>query len=343
MKSVKRLFMSLLLMVSMMGVFGVTASAAVPKEVRMVSVNEKLTVSGAAKVVSSKKTVATTKKMSGLKWKVTAKRAGQTTLTMYNSKNKAVMKVYLLVQPKGYPSYDTKGLKLKIGQSARVKAKASKLCTVKYTSSNNKIASVSKNGLILGKKEGRVTIKVKIIYKKKIMKTYTKIVTVTKKSSSSTKPTNPTPTNPKPDVSDTPETDEPQTETEKKPEPVPVPQPKPQPTLDSITCEISQTVFTVGDVVDPDIVTMMGIYSDQTTKLLLDFTIDLDTTTAGKKNLTVTHLGSGKVFTFVVTVEPKAPVLEGITCEISKTTFTVGDKVDPSIVTMVGNYSDGSY
>ncbi len=161
-------------------------SSSIETSVKTLAVGKTWTISGYAKVTSSKTTVAKAAKKSKNTYKITAKKKGQTILTLYNSDGKAVKKVYLLVTNSGSFKYSTASLSLMAGRSKTVKATVQSGCSVKYSSSDKSVATVSSGGKIRAVASGKATITVKVSYKGKRIKTWKKKVTVTTDLSSST-------------------------------------------------------------------------------------------------------------------------------------------------------------
>lgn len=149
----------------------------------------------ATKLKSSKKDIVTLKKLSGGKYRVIARKMGETVITAYNKKGKIIEKVNLLVTKTNPFKYDSKKLTLKVGKSKKVTCKIYKGCTVKYATTNPKIVTVKKDGTIKAINKGKATIKVTVYYKKKVLKSYKKVVVVTGKASSAGNGNNNTGTN----------------------------------------------------------------------------------------------------------------------------------------------------
>ncbi len=180
---VKMLILSAMLVLSL-GCISTTASAAAKTSVMALKKGKTTTIKSTSKVTSSKKTVASAKKKSSTKYKITAKKAGKTTLKVYNKNGKLSQKIYLLVYTSKTMNYDTSAISLKKGSTKKVQATVPKGCTVKYSSSDKSIAKVNANGKITAVKKGTATIKAKVYYKGEKIKTYKKDVKVNAASSS---------------------------------------------------------------------------------------------------------------------------------------------------------------
>ena len=317
MKNLKKLFLGLFIAVSLMTLFSTTAFAEMKGAVEMVHVNEKVIVQGFSKITKNSKgniiSVKRQKKNSN-KWIITGKKAGQTSVILYDKKGKISGIMYVLVMPKNMPKFDSSTVELVKGKTLKIDAKYPKYCTLKYSSYNKKVATVSSTGKIKAVGIGRSFIRAELKYKGFSLKTFVKCIDVVKK-----------PTKKQPVAPAEPET-EPETE----------------PVIEQISYSLLKSTFLVGEEIDPSIIKGVGHYTDGTTKELSDFEIELDTSTPGDKVLTVTHIGSGISTTFNVTVEDNSePSLVQIYCTIEKAIFEVNEKVDSSITHMKGLYSDG--
>ncbi|MCD8104415.1 MAG: Ig-like domain-containing protein [Lachnospiraceae bacterium] len=166
--------------------FCAPVSAAATSSVKTLAVGKSYTVSGYAKVKSSKTTVAKAKKTSSGTYKITAIKKGRATLMLYNSKGKVTGKVYLLVTNSKSFQYNTTAISLMAGKTKKVKATVQSGCTVKYVTSDKSVATVNSNGKIRAVSSGTATISAKVYYKGKRVKTLKKKVTVTTDLSSST-------------------------------------------------------------------------------------------------------------------------------------------------------------
>ncbi len=156
--------------------------SAASSSVQTLEAGKSMSVSGFAKVESSKTKVAKTKKRSGTKYRVTALKKGRTTLRCYNKSGDLVQKIYLLVTGKNSFQYNTSSISLAVGGKKTVKATAQKGCTVKYKSTDTSVATVSSTGRIKAKSPGTAKICARFYYKDKRVKTLKKKVTVTKSS-----------------------------------------------------------------------------------------------------------------------------------------------------------------
>lgn len=164
----------------------VTAASSIKTSVKTLAAGKIWTISGYAKVTSSKASVAKAAKKSKNKYKITARKKGQTILKYYNSDGELVKKVYLLVTDSGSFKYSTASVSLMAGKTKTVKATVQSGCTVTYSSSDTSVATVSAAGKIKAISSGKATITAKVFYKGKQIKTWKKKVTVTTDLSSST-------------------------------------------------------------------------------------------------------------------------------------------------------------
>ncbi len=183
---IKMLILSAMLILSL-GCISTTASAAAKTSVMALKKGKTTTIKSTSKVTSSKKTVASAKKKSSTKYKITAKKAGKTTLKVYNKNGKLSQKIYLLVYTDKTMKYNTNAISLTKGSTKKVQATVPKGCTVKYSSSDKSIAKVNSNGKITAVKKGTATIKAKVYYKGEKIKTYKKDVTVTNSAGTASK------------------------------------------------------------------------------------------------------------------------------------------------------------
>ena len=110
-------------------------------------------ISGTAKYTSSNKKVATVSS----KGKVTAKKAGKAVITV--KVGKYTTKVTIQVKNPTLKLAKSSAT-IKKGKTATIKAITTPKGTVKYTSSNKKVATVSTKGVVTGKKKGIATITV---------------------------------------------------------------------------------------------------------------------------------------------------------------------------------------
>lgn len=165
--------------------FCANASAA-STSVKTLTVGKSYTIKGCAKIKSSKTTIASARKTSDGTYKITAKKKGRATLTLYNSKGKVIKKVYLLVTNSSSFQYNTAAISLMAGKTKTVQAAVQSGCTVKYSSSDKSVATVNSNGKIRAISSGTATISAKAYYKGALVKTMKKKVTVTTDLSSST-------------------------------------------------------------------------------------------------------------------------------------------------------------
>ncbi|MCC8104752.1 MAG: Ig-like domain-containing protein [Clostridiales bacterium] len=164
---------------------GSTAST-IASQVKTLKVGKTWKISGYAEVSSSKSSVAKAVKASKNTYKITAKKKGQTVLTLYNSDGEEVKRVYLLVTNSGSFKYNTASVSLMAGRAKTVKATVQSGCSVKYSSSDTDVATVSASGRIRAIASGKATITARVFYKGKCVKTWKKKVTVTTDLSSST-------------------------------------------------------------------------------------------------------------------------------------------------------------
>lgn len=98
--------------------------------------------------------------------KVTAKKAGKAVITV--TANGIRKKVTITVKNPTLKVANTK-VSVKAGKTAKVKATVSPKLAISYTSSNKKIATVSKTGVITGKKKGTAKITVSCYGAKKVV------------------------------------------------------------------------------------------------------------------------------------------------------------------------------
>ena len=110
-------------------------------------------ITGTAKYTSSNKKVATVSS----KGKVTAKKAGKTVITV--KVGKYTTKVTVQVKNPALKLAKSSAT-IKKGKTVTIKATATPKGTVKYKSSNKKVATVSTKGVVTGKKKGTATITV---------------------------------------------------------------------------------------------------------------------------------------------------------------------------------------
>ncbi|MCD7955849.1 MAG: Ig-like domain-containing protein [Lachnospiraceae bacterium] len=126
------------------------------------------------KYSSSKKSVATVNS----KGKITAVKTGAATITAkVYYKDKLVKTLKRTVSVVKY-SYDNSALALTKGETKTVRASVASGLTVKYSSSKKSVATVSSSGKITAVKTGTATIKAKVYNGKKLVKTYSKKITV---------------------------------------------------------------------------------------------------------------------------------------------------------------------
>lgn len=110
-------------------------------------------ITGTAKFISSNKKVATVNS----KGVVTAKKAGKAVITV--KVGKLSKKVTIQVKAPSVKLTKTSA-NIKVGKTVTIKAKATPSGTVKYTSSNKKVATVTSKGVVKGKKKGTAVITV---------------------------------------------------------------------------------------------------------------------------------------------------------------------------------------
>ncbi len=110
-------------------------------------------ITGTAKFTSSNKKVATVNS----KGVVTAKKAGKAVITV--KVGKLSKKVTIQVKAPSVKLTKTSA-NIKVGKTVTIKAKATPSGTVKYTSSNKKVATVTSKGVVKGKKKGTAVITV---------------------------------------------------------------------------------------------------------------------------------------------------------------------------------------
>lgn len=134
------------------------------------------TIKGYRTVTSSNKGILSVKKVKTDYYKVTAKETGVATLTLKNRKGVVVKKYDVLVTSNSSLKCDTKAITLKKGASKYVSCQMPKVCGVKYSSSNKKVATVNKEGKITAVGYGSATIYTKVYYNEKCIKTYKKVV-----------------------------------------------------------------------------------------------------------------------------------------------------------------------
>lgn len=162
-----------------------TSASATLSSVKAVTSGKSFKVTGYTKVKSSKTGVAKVSKSAASQYKVTARKKGTATLTCYKN-GKAVKKIYVIVTTSGSFQYNTSEISLTEGKSKTVKATVQSKCTVKYSSSNKKVAKVCSKGKITAVKAGTAVIRAKVYYKGKAIKTFKKTVVVKKKSTAAT-------------------------------------------------------------------------------------------------------------------------------------------------------------
>ncbi|MCD8015691.1 MAG: Ig-like domain-containing protein [Lachnospiraceae bacterium] len=178
-----KIFYSFVVMLLLLIVSSATAEATTSTSVKVLKAGKSYTVSGCYKAKSSKKPVASTKKVKTGKYRITAKKKGTATVTVYDKNGKVAKKIYLLVTDSSSFKYNTNKLSLEIGESKTAKATVQGGCSVKYKSSDSSVAKVSSKGKITAVKSGTSTISAKVYYKGKCVKTMKKTVTVTGNSS----------------------------------------------------------------------------------------------------------------------------------------------------------------
>ncbi len=155
----------------------ITAEAA-SSSVKALAVGKSYTISGYAKVTSSKASVAKATKKSSSKYTVKALKKGTATLECYDSAGNLKKSIYLIVTNSSTISFDTSSVTLVAGKTKTVKATAQSGCTVKYSSSKKSVAAVSGSGKITAKKAGTATITASVYYKGKKVKSAAKTVKV---------------------------------------------------------------------------------------------------------------------------------------------------------------------
>ncbi|MCD8012520.1 MAG: Ig-like domain-containing protein [Lachnospiraceae bacterium] len=170
------------LIILLLCVCSISAEAAAAS-VKVLTVGKSYTITGSYSAKSSRKAVASAKKIKTGKYRITANKKGRATITVYNKNGKASRKIYLLVTDSASFKYSTSKLTLEAGSSKTVKATAQNGCTVKYKSSDSNIAKVSGKGEITAVASGTATISAKFYYKRVCVKTLKKKVTVTEASS----------------------------------------------------------------------------------------------------------------------------------------------------------------
>ncbi len=155
----------------------ITAEAA-SSSVKALAVGQSYTISGYAKVTSSKASVAKATKKSSSKYTVKALKKGTVTLKCCDSAGNLKKSIYLIATNSSTISYDTSSVTLVAGKTKTVKASAQSGCTVKYSSSKKSVATVSGSGKITAKKAGTATITASVYYKGKKVKSAAKTVKV---------------------------------------------------------------------------------------------------------------------------------------------------------------------
>lgn len=183
MKKEKKHVIGLLLMCGMFLLMPMGVLAKTKTSVTTMTVG-KTKVESTYRVKSSNRRVIDIKKQ-GKKYRAVPKKAGEATLSYYKGK-KLAKKVYVLVTNKNTFKYNTSKLVLKQGRSKVYKAAVYKKCTVKYSSSDKKIVTVSSGGKITGVKKGAAIVYVKVYYRGKNIKTFKKKVTVTARKNQGT-------------------------------------------------------------------------------------------------------------------------------------------------------------
>ncbi|MCD8077482.1 MAG: Ig-like domain-containing protein [Lachnospiraceae bacterium] len=156
----------------------VTAEAATETSVKSLTAGKSCTITGYAKVTSSKTSVATSKKKSSKKYTVKAVKKGTAVLKCYDADGKLVKKIYLIVTTQNSLKYNTSTTVLVKGKTKTVTATVQSGCTVKYASSKTGVAAVNSKGKITAKKVGTATISAKVYYKGKVIRTFKKKVVV---------------------------------------------------------------------------------------------------------------------------------------------------------------------
>ncbi len=179
-QGLKRLVKLLLTVGTLVMLFCLPASAATKTSVKTLNVGESYTIKNTSKVTSSKTSVAKTKKKSSTRYKVTALKKGKSTLTVKDKDGKTTEKVYLLVTNKKSFVYDNATIALAKGKTKTVKASTnfSSGVTIKYSSSDTKVAKVSSGGKITAVAPGTAKIKAKFYSKGKCVSTIKKSVKV---------------------------------------------------------------------------------------------------------------------------------------------------------------------
>ncbi|MCD7956906.1 MAG: Ig-like domain-containing protein, partial [Lachnospiraceae bacterium] len=162
-----------------------TSVSAASSSVKAITSGKSFKVTGYTKVKSSKTGVVKVSKSATNQYKAIARKKGTATLTCYKN-GKAVKKIYVIVTTSGSFRYNTSKISLTEGKSKTVKATVQSKCTVKYSSSNKKVAKVSSKGKITAVKAGTAVIRAKVYYKAKVIKTFKKTVVVKKKSTTVT-------------------------------------------------------------------------------------------------------------------------------------------------------------
>ena len=182
MNTKKKSVLGLLLLCCLLTFASLGVSAKKERSAAAMPVGKTQVISGYT-VKSGNRKVLDVQKSGKKKYKVIPKKAGEATLSYYKGKT-LKKKVSVLVYNKNTFRYDTSRLTLKQGSSRTCKAAAYKKCSVKYDTSDKKVATVSAGGRIKGVKKGTATISAKIFYKGQLVKTFRKKVTVTSGSSS---------------------------------------------------------------------------------------------------------------------------------------------------------------
>ena len=123
---------------------------------------------------------------------------------------------------------------------------------------------------------------------------------------------------------------------------------EPPVTLQSVTAQYTGQAITVGGTLNKSDIAVTAHYSDNSSKPVTDFTVgDIDTSTAGQKEVTVSYVEEGVTKTATVTVtvtepEPPAVKLVSITADYSGGNIKVGGELDHADITVTAHYSDGS-
>ncbi len=156
----------------------ISANATVSTSVKTLAVGKSYTINNYPKVKSGNTAVASVKKLKANSFKITAHKKGKVAINLCNSSGRVLKKVALLVTDGSSFQYDTSSVTMVKGASKTVSAKAQDGCTVKYSSSNGTIASVTSSGKITAQRRGTATISAKFYFKNKLVKTMKKQVTV---------------------------------------------------------------------------------------------------------------------------------------------------------------------